>query len=239
MASNRPHPHSLGYTQFESAPGFLPCLVSLLGYPDIPFHIRQSAAVRVKLLCRMYWAGPRSKHLNDQDRAAVRSSMVQLLCSQHEELIRVQLAECFFVIARNDFPAQWPTALDEAVHALTNAPNPQSLYGALLAYNQLCKVYRTALNDKDAVVLEEICNKGMSIVLNLLQETTKQKTPEAYAFAHLAIKTVNYCLYIRVPAFFKPIATMDSLMQMLLSIAAAEIPAELVHTLYEQRQLKM
>ncbi len=165
--------------------------------------------------------------------------MVQLLCSQHEELIRVQLAECFFVIARNDFPAQWPTALDEAVHALTNAPNPQSLYGALLAYNQLCKVYRTALNDKDAVVLEEICNKGMSIVLNLLQETTKQKTPEAYAFAHLAIKTVNYCLYIRVPAFFKPIATMDSLMQMLLSIAAAEIPAELVHTLYEQRQLKM
>jgi exportin-2 (importin alpha re-exporter) len=131
-------------------------LVSSLSAATAPqeIAIRQSAAVLFKNAVKRMWKPEDDTvvPIPAADRTTIRSHLVSLMCSTPPDVQR-QLAEAVSIIAKHDFPAQWPTLLPELVAKLREG-NLLVSNGVMLTANSIFKKFRYSYQS-DAL-LEEL-----------------------------------------------------------------------------------
>lgn len=74
------------------------------------------------------------------DRDAIKASILQTLITVPAQ-VRVHVASALGVIARCDFPAQWPDLMDK-VGQLISSNEPQNVYGGIRALLEVIRAYK-------------------------------------------------------------------------------------------------
>lgn len=77
----------------------------------------------------------------EPDRAFIKSHILALLVTANSRPLRVQVASSLKTIITHDFPANWPTLLDEVL-TLLNSGDQRSIYGGCFALLELVKSMR-------------------------------------------------------------------------------------------------
>lgn len=75
------------------------------------------------------------------DRAFIKSNILALLVAAGTRPLRVQIAASLKTIITYDFPAEWPTLLDDIL-ALLHSGDERSIYGGCFALLELVKSAR-------------------------------------------------------------------------------------------------
>lgn len=128
----------------ESSPSYGILLLSLVGTETVPPVLRTSASVYFKNFVKRYWSVPdvAVSKISDTDRAGIRSLVVSLMLRSPESVQR-QLSDAISVIGRHDFPAKWPSLLQELVDHMTNSQGDfRVINGVLRTAHSLFKKYR-------------------------------------------------------------------------------------------------
>lgn len=97
-------------------PQYTLTLLQLLTEERIELPVRQAGAVFFKNLVKQHWAPEDETAFTIQGdvKAQVREGLLRLILFVPERL-QAQLSEALALVAKHDFPAQWPTLLPEVV----------------------------------------------------------------------------------------------------------------------------
>lgn len=128
----------------ESSANYGVLLLSLVGTESVPPVLRTSASVYFKNFVRRYWSVPdvAVSKISETDRAGIRSLVVSLMLRSPESVQR-QLSDAISVIGRHDFPAKWPTLLNELVDHMSKSQGDfRVINGVLRTAHSLFKKYR-------------------------------------------------------------------------------------------------
>ena len=123
-------------------------VLQLLTEERIELPVRQAGAVFFKNLVKQHWA-PEDETaftIPPDVKGQVRDGLLRLILFV-PELLQSQLSEALALVAKHDFPAQWPTLLPEVVSqinaAITATPkNWAQLDGLLKISHSIFKRYR-------------------------------------------------------------------------------------------------
>lgn len=213
----------------EKNQGYIPCiLVMLMMRNELPVQIRQGAVLRLKSLVKYGWYGRKAQNIAQQDRMSLHQKLIEVICTETEWLIRVQLLEVLFQILRCDYPRDWPTAFDQIMAALRSANSAESMFGAVSCFNVICKVFRHAGNKDDKNQMNNFISSGMPIIFPILQSVIHQNTPFANEFSKIVLKAFSYAIQVSVPDYFKAWENMDQWVALLLTVAKSPLDASLI-----------
>ena len=129
----------------EATPGFLVANLNIVSTPhSTPQEaaIRQSAAVLFKNVVKRLWVPGEEGDtaIGPNDKEAIKSHLVGLMCSTAPDIQR-QLAEVVAVVAKHDFPAQWPSLIPQLIEKL-NTSDLRVIQGVMLTANSIFKKFR-------------------------------------------------------------------------------------------------
>ncbi|KAJ1659706.1 importin-alpha export receptor [Dispira simplex] len=99
----------------EKTPRFCTSLLTITGDETADQHVRFAAAVLFKNLVRKYWAPENEDEANvipTEDRQAIKAKVVDLMISLPAKL-QLQISEGLAIVAKYDFPGQWPELIQQ------------------------------------------------------------------------------------------------------------------------------
>lgn len=79
--------------------------------------------------------------IDEQDKQNVRTSIVEKMYQQTNQVIIKQYTRCITTMARFDYPEKWPTLLTNDIPNALNSKNERGIYTGLLALFGLVKKY--------------------------------------------------------------------------------------------------
>jgi len=182
----------------KNVKGSTASLLRVAAEKQVQFEVRQAASIQLKNICRECWVerisftgatlpslddavgagsgggndqgGPKTPPLMDEeDKAAIRSNLVEALLEEPEKSIRDLMAETVHSIAVHDFPDKWPELLPALLGQISlNADPSQALrvHNALLALRKVCKRYEYKSREQRGP-LNEIVEKSFPLLLPL------------------------------------------------------------------------
>ena len=138
--------------QATQAPGFVGCLVNIMGSSSQhPAHLKQAAAVQFKNYVKHGWDPEHQQGgdalgvaISDNDKTTIRQHLVGLMCSANPSVMS-QLAEALRLISTYDFPDRWRELLPDLIRRLAEAMsnNNWNVYnGVLETANSIFKRFR-------------------------------------------------------------------------------------------------
>ena len=154
-------------------------LIQVAAEKQVQYEVRQAAAIQLKNICKECWAErlsfqgtpiaqtPRPPLLTANDKALVRTGLVETLLAEPEKSIRDILAETLHSIAINDFPQNWPELLPNLI-VVIQSNDPLRVHNALLALRKLCKRFEYKSKDQRGP-LNDIVNQSFQLLLPLAQ----------------------------------------------------------------------
>lgn len=181
--------------RLKHVPGATRMLLHITEEKQVQYEVRQAAAIQLKNICRECWVervsylgiplpsldgtsetnpdGTPAKPalLVDEDKAAVRTKLIECLLAEPDKSIRDLMAETVHCIAIHDFPDNWPDLLPVLLQAIgLNADPSQALtvHNALLAMRKVCKRYEYKSREQRGP-LNQIVMQSFPLLLPLAQ----------------------------------------------------------------------
>ncbi|CAJ0587619.1 unnamed protein product, partial [Mesorhabditis spiculigera] len=124
----------------ESVPGFGPLLIELVVTESASQDIRIAAAISAKNFVKRQWGDMAEKELADQEKATIRETALRAMLTTSGNL-RKQLSHTVFLIAKKDFPTQWPNLVGILAEQLTS-DNFERIVATLSTLDQIFEKYR-------------------------------------------------------------------------------------------------
>ncbi|CAK9033724.1 unnamed protein product [Durusdinium trenchii] len=173
-------------------PGLLPALLHVTNAAqEVP--IRQAAAIQLKNQLRLWDAAGDSGSYSEEDKAPIRRELVESLAAAvGEKGVRVQLVECFRLVALYDFPDRWPGIVQRLLGGLCSEQRAQTMC-SLLLFRQLFKLLETRSAERRGE-LQALAAQCMPTLLQLspvLAKAASAKSQEAFEMLKLVLK----CFY--------------------------------------------
>ena len=167
--------------------GAVTMLLQVAAEKQVQYEVRQAAAIQLKNICRECWvervsftglpaaaAAARSSGpilLDEDDKAGIRTNLVEALLSEPEKSVRDLMAETVHSIAIHDFPDKWPNLLPTLLHQIAQSPDPAQalrVHNALLALRKICKRYEYKAKEQRGP-LNDIVVQSFPLLLPLAQ----------------------------------------------------------------------
>ena len=138
--------------------------------------VRQAAAVHFKNTIKNGWDSEDAREngiiINDQERQAIKTHLVQLMCTT-PLLIQVQLSESISLIAKTDYFEGWQNLLPELVQQF-NSADQDVVHGVLKTANSIFKSFRYVQRSDDLYRVILYTLKGIQgPLLSLLKQTSQ------------------------------------------------------------------
>lgn len=129
--------------------------------------VRLAAAIQLKNICRRAWASEEAlleaaeesgvELVSPEDRVQLKASLLPLLLdlSQPTKIaaspsaLRLQLSEAIALIAAADFPAEWPTLIDDLTASLASPPDSPALQSVLQTTHSIFRGWRSAFRSNE------------------------------------------------------------------------------------------
>ncbi|RKP38845.1 Cse1-domain-containing protein [Dimargaris cristalligena] len=126
----------------QKSPGFIVLLLELAGTDTADPSTRFAASLYFKNFVKKYWDSAENDEvlISDADRSAVKAQIVDLMIRLPTKL-QLQVSDGLSIIAKNDFPDQWPSLIQD----LNNKLNPQDYHvnnGVLQTAHAIFKRWR-------------------------------------------------------------------------------------------------
>ncbi len=214
-------------SQAQRQPGFPQLLVRLIYNDANPAQqqqpqVRLAAAINFKNLCRTGWQDSEEHEalVSEQDKQQVRDQLLLPLLfhlydsssssgsSGGAAVLQSQLAESVALIAEHDFPARWPTLLDELVSRLSlDTSNPGADQGALLGVLQVShsifRSWRSAMRTNDLYsTINLVLGKFADPFLRLLQQTDAALTSSESSLPPKTVQALAAALSLEIQLFY-------------------------------------
>lgn len=136
--------------QMDAQPNYGCILLMLSKKEELPMHLRVSASITFKNYIKRNWAmsddtdsqltTPDVNKINEQDRLAIKSSIIELMLTSPEQIQR-QLSDAISIISKEDFPDKWPNLLSGMVENLASG-DFHLINGVLRTAHSIFKRYR-------------------------------------------------------------------------------------------------
>ena len=123
----------------------------------------------------------KSPLLSEEDKAVVKSKLVECLLSEPDKSIRDLMAETLHSIAIHDFPDKWPNLLPSLLQSISLNSDPSQalrVHNALLALRKVCKRYEYKSREQRGP-LNEIVIQSFPLVLPLATRLCNENSLEA------------------------------------------------------------
>eukprot|EP00548_Thalassiothrix_antarctica_P003614 CAMPEP_0194146922 /NCGR_PEP_ID=MMETSP0152-20130528/22408_1 /TAXON_ID=1049557 /ORGANISM="Thalassiothrix antarctica, Strain L6-D1" /LENGTH=1062 /DNA_ID=CAMNT_0038847579 /DNA_START=36 /DNA_END=3224 /DNA_ORIENTATION=- len=179
-------PAELTIRNLKHVRGATVMLLQVAAEKQVQYEVRQAAAIQLKNVCRECWIervsvmgysqadGSESQKppvLAEEDKDAVRITLVEALMAEHEKSVRDLLAETLHSIAIHDFPEKWPSLIPTLLNTISLNSDPSkalAVHNALLALRKVCKRYEYKSKEQRGP-LNEIVIKSFPLLLPLAQ----------------------------------------------------------------------
>jgi len=176
--------------------GAVTMLLQVAAEKQVQYEVRQAAAIQLKNICRECWvervsftlglgvdggtgsgsgSGGASRIrptlLDEEDKAGIRTNLVEALLSEPEKSVRDLMAETVHSIAIHDFPDNWPNLLPTLLHQIAQSADPAQalrVHNALLALRKICKRYEYKSREQRGP-LNDIVVQSFPLLLPLAQ----------------------------------------------------------------------
>eukprot|EP00434_Breviolum_minutum_P018812 symbB.v1.2.016593.t1/scaffold1264.1/size127839/2 len=177
--------------QAEFQPGLLPALLHVTNAAqEIP--IRQAAAIQLKNQLRQWHTLGGEASYSEEDKVPIRQQLVDsVVAAVGEKGVRVQLAECFRLVALHDFPDHWPGIVERLVAGLCSEQSAETMC-SLLLLRQLLKIVEMKPAERRGD-LEQVATASLPVMLRLSPLLVKAAHSNTEAFEML--KLVLKCFY--------------------------------------------
>lgn len=162
-------------------------LLALIAAVDqYPTPVRLAASIKLKNICRRAWASEEAlEAVEDQgvelvtpeDCGQLKASLLPLLTdlSQPTRIaaspagLRLQLSEAVALIAASDFPAEWPTLIDDLTSSLASPPDSSALQSVLQTTHSIFRGWRSAFRTNELyteinLVLDKFASPFLELV---------------------------------------------------------------------------
>ncbi|KAI0775001.1 Cse1-domain-containing protein [Trametes elegans] len=154
-------------------PGFLTHLLSLVLQSSQDRAVRLAASVYLKNLVKSRWEDDEPP-VPEADRAALRDALVPAmiqLSNASDRAVRAQVAESISLIAKVDFPEQWPDLVDKLVFSLSES-NYEVNIGVLETAHSIFRPWRAATrSDSLFTVINYVLSRFTRPFLQLFHHT--------------------------------------------------------------------
>ncbi|KAI0329277.1 Cse1-domain-containing protein [Cubamyces sp. BRFM 1775] len=154
-------------------PGFLSHLLTLVLQTSQDRAVRLAASVYLKNLVKSRWEDD-EPHVADGDRSSLREALVPAmiqLSNASDKAIRAQVAESISLIAKVDFPEQWPDLVDKLVFSLSDS-NFEVNIGVLETAHSIFRPWRAeARSDALFTVINYVLSRFTRPFLQLFLHT--------------------------------------------------------------------
>ena len=148
-------PASATLKQLENRPGFVSLLLHLSqSSPHDPHaHLRQFASIQLKNVVSRSWRRG-GDNIHENERASLRQSLLGRLHEQNKQVAE-QLLVVISKIAREDFPARWPSLLDTLMQ---QAMTPHAPF-VMRTMNKIFKTLSSKRKSSDRRSYTELANQ--------------------------------------------------------------------------------
>lgn len=191
-------------TSLQSTPGLIPTLMKIaLGEHHI--EIKQLAVIFLKNLTKVWKDTKREFQLPAEDKAFLKSNIIQCLKFSIVEKIRLQFEEIAHSISKVDFP--W----DEILLQIDNTfgSDVDHIYAGLSMIYQIAKVYEFAMDEKRKnlkLLIDRVFPKLESLLGTFLNETNG----DAFRYISLILQIFWVSFYIELPQSQTSLQNIDS-----------------------------
>ncbi|OJT05838.1 Importin-alpha re-exporter [Trametes pubescens] len=155
-------------------PGFLTHLLTLVLQSTQDRAVRLAASVYLKNIVKSRWEDDEPP-VPEADRAALRSALVPAmiqLSNASDKAVRAQVAESISLIAKVDFPEQWPDLVDSLVSSLSET-NFEVNIGVLQTAHSIFRPWRAeARSDALFTVINYVLSRFTRPFLQIFLHTT-------------------------------------------------------------------
>ncbi|CAG9331485.1 unnamed protein product [Blepharisma stoltei] len=192
---------------FKTSSGFIPTLMKI-SLEEHPIEIKQLAVIYLKNLTKVWKDSKRDFELPSNDKAFLRTNIIECLRFSIPERIRSQFEEIANNIAKADFP--WDEILEQIDVALGS--DIDHMYAALSMIHQIAKVYEFAMDEKRKnlkILIDRIFGKLDALLGTFLSETSE----DAYKYISLILQIFWACFYIELPQSQTSTMQLDSWLQ--------------------------
>uniref|UniRef100_A0A6B2KX71 Importin N-terminal domain-containing protein n=1 Tax=Arcella intermedia TaxID=1963864 RepID=A0A6B2KX71_9EUKA len=162
----------------KGSPGFVATLFKLVGANDAPLDVRQAATILFKNLVHKRWHESEEDPLSDEEKAFVRSNLLQVLCMA-PRLIEVQLGQVLFDVLKMDYPDKWPNLIPDLMQ-LISSQDPAKIRGALFCLHIIAKrfEYTSTLVEHKRTQFYLIIESTFPVLLKLFEYLAGQPMTE-------------------------------------------------------------
>ncbi|KAH8721569.1 armadillo-type protein [Phaeosphaeriaceae sp. PMI808] len=112
--------------QWEKAQGFYPLLQSVFLDKSLPLEVRYLAIIQLKNGIDKYWRKTATNAVNKEDKAAIRSRLLQSAIDEADQRLALQNALVVAKIVRFEFPNDWPDLFQQLLQVLRASTDPNA-----------------------------------------------------------------------------------------------------------------
>ena len=225
-------------------PRFALMLLALVQSDSASTAIRLAAAIQFKNLCKLHWAADENDDawiVADDEKAVIRSQLIPVLVAlagaqNLSQAILAQVNESVALIAREDFPDQWPTLVDELVGQLSS-DNYHVILSVLATSHAIFRRWRSmfrsdALYSEINLVLSKFANPLLDLIGRvhgmIIEPVTPAQNMVPLANCLVLLLQLFYDLSAQdlPPQFEDAIPTLSQVFTSLLSFSRPEITGD-------------
>ncbi|KAL8273198.1 hypothetical protein Esti_002956 [Eimeria stiedai] len=216
--------------------------LSVQSFLQVEAPVRTAASVTLKNEVRQHWEEPGvsaelsstspAEVYGEEEKTVLRNSLYPMIKSMGADAapVRLQLIECLRIIAVHDYPAKWPTLLEEVcadLHADSTACN---FFTALSVLRKLVGIYEfKGRGSRQA--LDLIIDRTWPLLLPIVARLLKEGGPDnadAMTLLKLALKCYWSCTQLCLSNSPLVVSTMDSWFELLSACLLLPVPASMM-----------
>ncbi|KAF8875951.1 armadillo-type protein [Mucidula mucida] len=175
----------------SAQPGLITALLDIVRTEGVDSATRQSCVVFIKNRVFTHYAPlePDDSALSEQDKEALRGSLVGLIASGLDRPLRLQLQSTLKSVLANDFPGAYPAFLP-TITALLGASNTRDVRAGLVGILEAVRAFRYVADQKVLVgVIEATFPTLVRIGDSVLEGARAGRTEDQAELVHILLKT--------------------------------------------------
>ncbi|KAL8441202.1 hypothetical protein Emed_007601 [Eimeria media] len=233
--------------------GLLSALVQIIQHAQVEAPVRTAAAVTLKNELRQHWEDPAvsaevssessAKIYGEEEKAELRKCLYPMIKSMGADAapIRLQLIECLRIVAIHDYPAKWPTLLEEICVDLHAESSASHIFSALSVLRKLFGIYEFK-GRASRQALDLIIDRTWPLLLPIVARLLKEGGPEnaeAMTLLRLALKCYWSCTQLCLSDSPLVVSTMDNWFELLSACLLLPVPASMLNGLSTEERSQL
>jgi hypothetical protein len=192
--------------QWECSEGYFTGLHAAYLDRRIPYEIRYLAIIQLKNGIDRYWRKTAKDAISKQDKAIIRSHLIQGCLDELEDRLAVQNALVIAKIARVEFPNDWPDLLSSILDLLRNAAQlpPLALLRTLLILLHIIKELSTVRTPRTRSLVHEISPQLVTVLNNLYLQAMESWEHNLFQGARLSLAIIKVARRLLIVGYDYP-----------------------------------